>query len=86
MDLWRRYKATPTEELRNQLIEHYIPTVHRLAKSRSPTQPHRNCRPTGTRHLWAIALQCEYLPLFQTHQVVKREKSRVTFRDWILRR
>lgn len=32
LDLWRAYKKRPTEELRNQLIEHYLPVVRYTAE------------------------------------------------------
>lgn len=38
-DVWLRYKAAPTEELRNQIIEHYVPLVHGLAKRMAARLP-----------------------------------------------
>ena len=32
MDLWRAYRKRPTEEMRNQLIEHYLPVVRYTAE------------------------------------------------------
>src|SRR3954468_8023214 len=30
--VWARYKAAPTPQLRNELMEHYLPLVHRAAQ------------------------------------------------------
>ena len=38
-DVWIRYKAAPSEEQRNQLIEHYLPLVHRLAQRMAARLP-----------------------------------------------
>jgi len=38
-DLWRQYKSAPTKELRNHLIEHYLPLVNRIAKREADRLP-----------------------------------------------
>ena len=37
-DVWREYRAAPTESMRNKLVEHYVPLVRNVA-AEDPEDP-----------------------------------------------